>query len=172
LRFAALALAALVSACATAPNLKPATIPQQSARAERPHIVAPPKPLQCVPYARSASGIEIYGNANEWWRKAAGKYRRDHAPAPGTVMVFKGSAQDPRGHVAVVRTIKSSRLLIVDHANWFGHGEITVATPVLDVSPNNDWSQVRVWWLPGDQWGARTFSIAGFIYPEREFASR
>ncbi len=93
-------------------------------------------------------------------------------PAPGTVMVFNGFADDPRGHVAVVRAVKNSRTLIVDHANWLGRGEVTVATPVMDVSPNNDWSRVRVWFIPGNQWGARVFSIAGFIYPDSEMASR
>ncbi len=110
-------------------------------------------------------------NANRWWRLAAGKYHRSKVPAPGTVMVFNGSHEDPRGHVAVVRLVKDSRTLIVDHANWYGHGEITISNPVTDISPNNDWSQVKVWWIPGDQWGARTFSIAGFIYPEHEVAS-
>lgn len=180
-RLAALALITLAASCATTP---PPVLGQsqqypsharppapQAAPAERPHIVAAAKPLQCVPYARQQSGIEIYGNANEWWKKAAGKYRRDRTPAPGTVMVFKGFADDPRGHVAIVRSIKNSRTLIVDHANWLGRGEITVAVPVMDVSPKNDWSEVRVWYIPGDQWGQRVFAIAGFIYPDREFAS-
>jgi surface antigen len=172
-RVAALALAALVCACATTSETagsgpSPAVT---HASQQRAHLVATDKRLQCVPFARRESGVEIYGNANEWWGKAAGKYRRSRAPSPGAVMVFNGSSGDPRGHVAVVREIRNGRLLIIDHANWLGRGEVTVATPVIDVSPKNDWSQVRVWFIPGDQWGARVFQIAGFIYPERIIAS-
>lgn len=134
-------------------------------------MVASAKPLQCVPYARNETGVEIYGNANTWWAKAAGKYRRSKTPAPGTVMAFRGSPENPHGHVAVVRELRSSRILIVDHANWLGRGEVSVETPVIDISPRNDWSEVRVWFIPTDQWGARTFKIAGFIYPERAVAS-
>jgi hypothetical protein len=36
---------------------------------------------------------------------------------------------------------------------------------VLDVSPNNDWSQVRVWHIPGGHWGGRVYSVEGFIHP-------
>ena len=32
-------------------------------------------------------------------------------------------------------------------------GEIDLATPVLDVSKNNDWSRVRVWHIPSGQFG-------------------
>lgn len=184
-RSAALALLAFASACATAPRQQEAypgsytgsigphalnaPLPSLS---EEPDVIIPKKRLQCVPYARDASGIEIYGNAATWWKSAAGKYRRGHTPAPGTVMVFKSSSDNRYGHVAVVRSIKSSRLIVIDHANWFGQGEITTAIPVIDVSPRNDWSQVRVWWLPDNQWGMRVFSIAGFIHPDREVASR
>ena len=50
-----------------------------------------------------------------------------------------------KGHVAVVTDIVSKREIRVDQANWQNHGEIDHATPVLDVSARNDWSQVRVW---------------------------
>ncbi|MBU6372483.1 MAG: hypothetical protein KJS97_07095 [Alphaproteobacteria bacterium] len=36
-------------------------------RPEPPSILRPPKPLQCVPYARERSGIDIYGDAVTWW---------------------------------------------------------------------------------------------------------
>jgi hypothetical protein len=32
--------------------------------------------LQCVPYARAQSGIEIRGNAGTWWAQAEGRYAR------------------------------------------------------------------------------------------------
>ncbi|MGC8159731.1 hypothetical protein ACP3WZ_24715, partial [Salmonella enterica] len=31
---------------------------------------------ECVPFARAASGIQIYGDAWTWWGQAAGRYRR------------------------------------------------------------------------------------------------
>jgi hypothetical protein len=36
--------------------------------------------LQCVPYARQASGIQLFGDARTWWDQAAGRYSRGHAP--------------------------------------------------------------------------------------------
>ena len=78
-------------------------------------------------------------------------------------MVFSGSKRLKRGHVAVVTEIVSPREIIVDHANWQNKREINLAIPVLDVSPDNDWSQVRVWNMPSGQFGARTYAISGFI---------
>ena len=43
---------------------------------------------QCVPFARAASGIQIYGDAWTWWRQADGRYQRTHAPKVGSVIVF------------------------------------------------------------------------------------
>ena len=70
-----------------------------------------------------------------------------------------------RGHVAVVTHIDSSRLIRVDHANWLNEGEISVGVPILDVSPNNDWTEVRVWHIPGGHWGGRVYRADGFIHP-------
>jgi hypothetical protein len=53
----------------------------------------------------------------------------------------------------------------VNHANWLNHGEISLNVPVADVSPNNDWSEVRVWYIPNAQWGARVYQADGFIHP-------
>lgn len=121
--------------------------------------------LQCVPFARNASGIQIYGDANTWWGQAAGRYPRSHSPAPGSVLVMRGYNDPNRGHVAVVTEIINSRIIRVDHANWLNGGEITVGVPVMDVSRGNDWSEVRVWHVPGRQWGARTYRAEGFIHP-------
>ncbi len=30
---------------------------------------------------------------------------------------------------------------------------------------HNDWSQVRVWHIPGGYWGGRTYEARGFIHP-------
>jgi hypothetical protein len=119
--------------------------------------------LQCVPFARRETGVEIYGNANTWWRQAAGRYERAEEPSEGAVIVLRGYATARRGHVGVVREVVSSRLIIVDHANWLNGGEITRNVPVRDVSPNNDWSQVQVWHVPGRHWGGRTYNVQGFI---------
>lgn len=119
--------------------------------------------LQCVPFARRESGVEIYGNANTWWRQAQGRYETTEAPAEGAVMVLEGYATTRRGHVAVVREVVSPRLVIVDHANWLNVGEITRDVPIMDVSEAGDWSEVKVWNVPGRHWGGRTYNVQGFI---------
>jgi surface antigen len=121
--------------------------------------------LQCVPFARNASGIQIFGDANTWWRQAEGRYPRSHSPSPGSVFVMRGYNNPGRGHVAVVTEIISSRVIRVDHANWLNGGEISVGVPVLDVSPDNDWSEVRVWHVPNSHWGGRVYETEGFIHP-------
>lgn len=121
--------------------------------------------LQCVPFARDASGVEIYGDANTWWRQAAGRYPRSNSPAPGAVLVTRGYNNPGRGHVAVVTHVESSRIIRVDQANWLNNGEISVGVPVIDVSPNNDWTEVRVWHIPGGHWGGRVYVAEGFIHP-------
>lgn len=78
---------------------------------------------------------------------------------------MRGYRTDARGHVAVVTHVDSSRLIRVDQANWLNNGEISTGVPVLDVSPNNDWSEVRVWYIPGGHWGGRTYTAHGFIHP-------
>lgn len=119
--------------------------------------------LQCVPFARRESGVEIYGNANTWWRQASDRYETAEAPSESAVMVLRGYATDRRGHVAVVKEVVSPRLIIVDHANWLNGGEITRDVPIMDVSEAGDWSEVRVWHVPGRHWGARTYRVQGFI---------
>lgn len=136
-----------------------------------PRIVNPAKPLQCVPYARSESGIDIRGNANRWWQLAAGKYQRSRRPEEGSVFVMKGYQTARRGHVAVVKQIVDSRTIVVDHANWGNDGRIYLQAPIRDLSPKNDWSQVQVWFTPGQQWGRRIYKAKGFILPTTAVAS-
>ena len=119
--------------------------------------------LQCVPFARRESGVEIYGNANTWWVQAQGRYETAEAPSEGAVMVLHGDNTNARGHVAVVKEQVSPRLVIVDHANWLNGGEITRDVPIMDVSEAGDWSEVRVWNVPGRHWGGRTYRVQGFI---------
>jgi hypothetical protein len=170
--------AAALTACASVPapvnygGHRPQSAPQRQSWA-RPPIdpSAPPQvlsdqpPLQCVPFARQESHIDIYGDANTWWAQAAGKYPRSSIPAAGSVLVLRGYRDDSRGHVAVVTEVLSSRMIRVDHANWLNHGEISLNVPVLDVSQDNDWSEVRVWNIPSGQWGVRVYLSQGFIHP-------
>ncbi len=119
--------------------------------------------LQCVPFARRESGVEIYGDAHTWWRQAQERYETAATPEEGAVLVLRGYASANRGHVAVVKEIVSPRMMIVDHANWLNGGEITRDVPVMDVSEAGDWSEVRVWHVPGRHWGGRTYDVQGFI---------
>lgn len=122
--------------------------------------------LQCVPFARMLSGVEIFGNANTWWQQARGRYARKREPEEGAVMVMRGYAGAARGHVAYVRQIVSDRIALIDHANWLNGGEVTRDVPVRDVSPRGDWSQVQVWNVAGAHWGGRTYNVQGFILRE------
>ena len=63
----------------------------------------------------------------------------------------------------MVTNIVSKREIRVDQANWENHGEIDHATPVLDVSTKNDWSEVRVWDMRSNGFGAHVYAISGFI---------
>lgn len=143
----------------------------QMAAIGTPRIVRGPRHLQCVPFAREISGVEIYGNANRWWDLAEGKYRKARSPAVGSVMVMRGYRTNRRGHVAVVRQIVDSRTIIIDHSNWLNDGKIYLSAPVRDVSENNDWSRINVWYTPGQTWGSRVYTAKGFILPNHQVAS-
>ncbi len=120
--------------------------------------------LDCVPYARQVSGVQLYGDAAAWWDQADGRYAKGPAPVPGGVLVFRRSGRLPYGHVAVVRRQVSPREITVDQANWV-HRRVTIGEPVVDVSGANDWSQVRVWWQPTGALGVTTYQTYGFIAP-------
>lgn len=119
--------------------------------------------MSCVPYARERSGLQIFGDAKYWWDRAKDLYARATQPVADAVMVFSGSKRIRRGHVAVVTAVISPREIKVDHANWQNHGEIDLNMPVIDVSKDNDWSQVRVWDPGTGQFGARVYAVSGFI---------
>jgi hypothetical protein len=127
--------------------------------------------MECVPYARRASHIDLFGDAWSWWDRANGRYARGATPQPGAVLVFK-RFHGSLGHRAVVRRVAGPRLIVVDHADWLNDGNIHVATPVADVSPDGDWSQLRVWYSPGIAWGVRVYGAYGFIYPDPPVAFR
>jgi hypothetical protein len=84
------------------------------------------------------------------------------------VLVLTGYAGPHRGHLAVVTEVESSRRILVDHANWLNDGRIYRNDPVVDVSPDNDWSEVRVWNAQSNTLGVRTYLVQGFIGPGRE----
>jgi len=122
--------------------------------------------LQCAPYAREVSGIQLFGRAANWWSQAEGLYDKGHEPREGAVLSFSSSRSMPAGHVAVVSHIVNSREVLLDHANWSYRGGIEHDVRAIDVSPNNDWTDVRVWYGPIGDLGIRSNPANGFIYPE------
>lgn len=125
--------------------------------------------LQCVPFARDASGIELVGNAWTWWDEAAGVYERGSTPEPGSVLAFRANGVMRLGHVAVVSRVVNGREIEIDHANWGGYrGSVARGVSVVDVSPNNDWTAVRVGLGQSDDYGS-IYPTRGFIYgrPDR-----
>jgi surface antigen len=151
-----------------------------SDHARRPTIAGVPEPgahlgLSCVPYARARSGIELRGDAWQWWAAAEGRYIRGSRPVPGSVIVLARTSRLPTGHVAVVARIVSPREIRVDHANWgsgSGRGRVARDQPVLDVSPRNDWTGVRVWLPRIADYGNTVFAAHGFITPRLDLAGR
>lgn len=125
-----------------------------------------PVTLECAPYARALSGVQLRGAAADWWAAAPGKYQRAQDPEPGGVLVFRRSARLPDGHVAVVSKVLSGREILVTQANW-ERGRVTADQPVLDISPDNDWTSVRVWWPGTRQMGSAAYPAHGFIRPPR-----
>ncbi|WP_338467702.1 CHAP domain-containing protein [Novosphingobium sp. ZN18A2] len=120
--------------------------------------------LQCVPYARRVSGIEIHGNARTWWGQAAGTYARGNEPEVGAVLAFKGTRAMPYGHVATVARVIDERHILLNHANWSRPGMIEHDALAVDVSDAGDWSRVRVWFAPIGDLGSRENPTFGFIY--------
>jgi surface antigen len=120
--------------------------------------------LQCVPFAREVSGIDIRGNANTWWGQAAGRYDRGTSPQVGAVMAFKATRAMPVGHVAMVSRIVSDREVLLTHANWSRRGGIERDVRAVDVSVAGDWSEVRVWFAGVGDLGTSSYPLAGFIY--------
>lgn len=127
--------------------------------------------LQCVPYARQVSGIRIYGDALTWWEQAEGRYARGHRPKVGAVMSFAPHGRMELGHVAAVSRVIDSRNVLLRHANWSvidgRRGQIENDVRAVDVSPENDWSQVRVWYAPIGNLGTTAWPVNGFIYPDK-----
>jgi surface antigen len=122
--------------------------------------------ISCVPFARNASGISVGGNAWQWWDNAAGVYARGSAPESGSVLAFQANGRMRLGHVAVVSRVINPREIEVEHANWWSagmYGGVARNIPVVDVSPANDWTAVRV------GVGGRGSGQFGSVYPTYGF---
>lgn len=117
--------------------------------------------IWCVPFAREVSGIDLQGNASKWWGAANNRYAKGQTPVVGSVLNFRATRKMPMGHVAVVSQVVNPRKILVDHANW-RKNRVSLNMAVVDVSPRNDWSAVRVESVPntlGD-----VYPTYGFIY--------
>ena len=128
--------------------------------------------LQCAPFARQISGVEIFGNAKTWWYQAEGRYARGDEPKLGAVMTFKPTRSMPMGHVAMVSKIISEREVLIDHSNWSTidgrRGHVERGARVIDVSAKGDWSEVRVWYAPVKGLGTSSYPLYGFIYNDAD----
>lgn len=122
--------------------------------------------VECAPFARALSGVQLRGAAADWWVQADGRYTRARKPSIGAVLVFRRSARLADGHVAVVSRIEGDRRILVTQANWV-RDRVIAGMPVIDVSPANDWTLVRVWWPPSGQMGTSAYPTDGFILPDR-----
>jgi surface antigen len=123
--------------------------------------------MECVPYAREVSGIELTGDAYLWWNEAAGRYQRGQMPEPGSVLNFRNNGRMRLGHVAVVTEVVNRREILVTQANWGGpgfvRGGVSAGISVVDVSPNNDWTAVRMALGHSPEYGS-VYPTYGFIY--------
>ncbi len=118
----------------------------------------------CVHYARMLTSFTIQGDAWTWWQGAVGRYQRGVRPAVGSVLVFRRTERLHYGHVSVVSRVIDNRTILVDHS-WLEGDALHRGMKVIDTSPNNNWSVVRVWYEPSDNLGLRSYPTFGFIYP-------
>jgi surface antigen len=125
---------------------------------------------QCVPFARLISGIQIFGDARTWWQQAIGHYDVGFQPKTGAVLCFKPTERMKLGHVAVVSQVLTDRIVQITHANWSpiegSRGKIEKDVTLVDVSPEGNWSQVKVWYDPNRDLGGSTYETYGFIYQD------
>jgi len=131
--------------------------------------VGGPVSLDCVPFARALSGVQLRGDAADWWDEAQGRYARARIPEAGAVLVFARSSRLAHGHLAVVSRVVSDREVLVTQANW-EHGRVTSDQPVMDISADNTWTSVRVWWPGTRQMGSAPYATQGFIRPPRRIS--
>ena len=127
--------------------------------------------IQCVPFARQLSGVQLRGDAHTWWGQAEGRYAKGNQPRVGAVMSFPQHGAMQLGHVAAVSKVIDSRTVLISHANWSPingrRGQIEENVRAVDVSPAGDWSEVRVWFAPLGDLGTTHWPVNGFIYNQR-----
>jgi hypothetical protein len=119
--------------------------------------------ISCVPYARNVSGIQVVGNAWEWWHNASGTYARGPVPEVGSVLAFRANGRMRLGHVAVVSRVINARVIEINHANWASTGVVARGVTVVDVSEANNWTAVRVGLAGSEDFGS-VYPTYGFIY--------
>ncbi|NHN84021.1 CHAP domain-containing protein [Acetobacter musti] len=127
--------------------------------------------IQCVAFAKAESDIALPGNARDWWSNAAGRYARGQAPESGSVLNFRPIRRMPLGHVAIVTGTLNSRVITIDQSHW-GQNSISRNVRVVDVSPDNDWSAVRVELNGKTGTFGSIYPTYGFIYPRPEYGSQ
>ena len=118
--------------------------------------------IQCVAFARTASDVALSGNAADWWYNAAGVYARGQAPEQGSILNFRATGRMPYGHVAVVKDVVDPRTVVIDQSHW-GRAGVSRDVRVIDVSAENDWSEVRVELGHEGSYGS-IYPTYGFIY--------
>ena len=115
---------------------------------------------QCVPFAREASGIQLFGDAHTWWDEAEGHYARGHEPKVGAVMSFRPHGPMTLGHVAMVSKVIDERTVLLRHANWSPidgrRGNVELDVRAVDVSPGD-----------GDRAIARTY-VDALLTPKED----
>src|SRR5947209_11657478 len=125
---------------------------------------------QCVPFARLISGIQIFGDAYTWWQQAMRTYDVGFHPKAGAVLCFKPAERMRLGHVAVVSQVLTDRIVQITHTNWSpiegSRGKVEKDVTLVDVSPEGNWSQVKVWYGPSRDLGGSTYQTYGFIYQD------
>jgi surface antigen len=171
---AALGATLILAACAMPPATSPASSNSASGtvRYSQPDTAMEEEAayISCVPYARTTSGVQLFGDAWTWWKAADGKYAKGAQPTKGAVLTLQKTKSLPMGHVAVVAQVSTDpRKIMVDHANWGDNGttrgKVHHRQPVVDVSKNNDWSEVRFMNTVGTF--GRVYPAHGFIYAEQ-----
>lgn len=126
--------------------------------------------LQCVAFVKQTTDFNIRGNARDWWGAASGRFARGGQPEEGAVLAFRGTRRMPLGHVSLVSSIVDSRTILVDHSHWASPG-ISRNVRVVDVSPNNDWSAVRVALNGNSDRLGSIYPTHGFIYSRPDNAT-
>jgi len=90
-------------------------------------------------------------------------------------MAFQPYGNMKLGHVAAVSRILDSRTVLLRHSNWSPingrRGQVEDDVRAVDVSEDNDWSAVRVWYDPIQSLGGTAWPVSGFIYNEKPGAS-